>query len=227
MQEGDLIALIDESLNRCRSSGSRADTSASRPSTVRSAQRAERRAVRPAARAPRRRSPDLRAVVITGRGLGVLRRRRSRDRSDRPDRVRAPATTRSDPRSRRVLDAIVAYPAPVIAAVNGPAIGAGMQLAVACDLRVVGAERDASAIPGGKLGVHPQRPRTSGGSPTLVGQGDGARLPARRPHVDVEEALRLGLVQRRADDAVAAALALADEIAGARRRSRCRGTSAR
>ena len=68
-----------------------------------------------------------------------------------------------------MLDAIVAYPAPVIAAINGPAIGAGMQLAVACDIRVaaLGARL---AIPGGRLGIHLSA-RNIWRLAQLVGQG--------------------------------------------------------
>ena len=77
--------------------------------------------------------------------------------------------TRSGPAFERALDAIVRSPAPVIAAVNGAALGAGMQLAVACDLRVV-APTAKIGIPAAKLGVllsGPNIRRLAG----LVGQG--------------------------------------------------------
>ena len=68
-----------------------------------------------------------------------------------------------------MLDAIVDYPAPVIAAIHGPAIGAGMQLAVACDLRVAGPDARL-AIPGGKLGIL-LSPTNIWRLAVLVGQG--------------------------------------------------------
>ena len=115
------------------------------------------------------------------------------------------------PAFEEVLDAIVAHPAPVVAAINGPAIGAGMQLAVACDLRVaaLGARL---AIPGGKLGIHLSA-RNIWRLAQLVGQGAARDLLLAGRTVDAEEALRLGLVQYVDHDALGAALA-------ARRRDR-------
>ncbi|WP_235174640.1 enoyl-CoA hydratase [Tomitella biformata] len=51
-----------------------------------------------------------------------------------------------------MLDAIEALPVPVVAALNGPAIGAGVQLALACDLRVV-SESARIEVPVVKVGV--------------------------------------------------------------------------
>jgi enoyl-CoA hydratase len=111
------------------------------------------------------------------------------------------------------LDAIVDYGAPVIAAINGPAIGAGMQLAVACDLRVaaLGARL---AIPGGRLGIHLSA-RNIWRLAQLVGQGAARDFLVAGRNVDANEALRLGLVQYVEHDALGAALALAGEIAAA------------
>jgi enoyl-CoA hydratase/carnithine racemase len=115
------------------------------------------------------------------------------------------------PAFEQLLDGIVAFPAPVVAAVNGAALGAGMQLAVACDLRVA-APNAVFGIPAGKLGVvisaiNVQRLAQAVGQPIARDVLMTARM------LDVEAASAAGFVQRRAVDAVAEAEALALEIA--------------
>ena len=80
-----------------------------------------------------------------------------------------------------------------------------MQLAVACDIRVaaLGARM---AIPGGRLGI-PRARRNIWRLAMLVGQGAARDFLLAGRTVDAEEALRLGLVQRVARDALADALA--------------------
>jgi enoyl-CoA hydratase len=111
----------------------------------------------------------------------------------------------------RLLDAIVDYPAPVLAAVNGPAIGAGMQLAVACDLRIA-AFGASFSIPAGRLGVF-LSPANVQRLATLVGQGAARDLLLTARTLDADEAAAIGLVQRRVPNALDAALELAAEVA--------------
>jgi enoyl-CoA hydratase len=153
-------------------------------------------------------SGELRAIVITGAGTAFC------SGADLVTRFAADGDASTDtfrPAFEEVLDAIVAHPAPVVAAINGPAIGAGMQLAVACDLRVaaLGARL---AIPGGKLGIHLSA-RNIWRLAQLVGQGAARDFLLAGRTVDAEEALRVGLVQYVEHDALGAALALAGEIA--------------
>ncbi|MCZ7530276.1 MAG: enoyl-CoA hydratase/isomerase family protein [Acidimicrobiia bacterium] len=110
-----------------------------------------------------------------------------------------------------LLDALGALPAPVIAAVHGPAIGAGTQLAVACDIRVAD-DRARFGIPAGKLGIHLHWTNIQR-LVQLVGPGPARDLLLTSRTIGVDEAERMGLVDRRADDALAAALEVADEIA--------------
>jgi enoyl-CoA hydratase len=152
-------------------------------------------------------SSELRAVVITGAGTAFC------SGADLVTRFAADGDATTDtfrPAFEVVLDAIVAHPAPVIAAINGPAIGAGMQLAVACDIRVaaLGARL---AIPGGKLGIH-LSPRNIWRLAQLVGQAAARDFLLAGRTVDAEEAQHLGLVQYVEHDALGAALALAGEI---------------
>ncbi len=154
------------------------------------------------------RESALRAFVLTGAGSAFC------SGADLVTRFTAEDDAPTDtfrPAFEEVLDAIVAYPAPVLAAINGPAIGAGMQLAVACDVRVaaLGARL---AIPGGKLGIHLSA-RNIWRLAQLVGQGPARDFLLAGRTVDADEASRLGLVQYVSRDAVGAALALAGEIA--------------
>jgi enoyl-CoA hydratase len=106
-----------------------------------------------------------------------------------------------------VMNNIAALPFPTIAAINGFALGGGLELALACDLRV--------AAPGAKLGL----PEVGlglipgyGGTqrlPRLIGQGRAFDLILTGRHVPAEEALHMGLVNRVADDALEGALELA------------------
>jgi enoyl-CoA hydratase len=154
------------------------------------------------------REHELRAFVLTGAGSAFC------SGADLVTRFTAEGGSPTDtfrPAFEEALNAIVEYPAPVIAAINGPAIGAGMQVAVACDVRVaaLGARL---AIPGGKLGIH-LSPRNIWRLTLLVGQAAARDFLLAGRTVDADEALRLGLVQYVSHDAVGAALALAGEIA--------------
>ena len=83
---------------------------------------------------------------------------------------------------------------PTIAAVNGPAIGAGLCLALACDLRYAAAGARLGA-PFVKLGMHPGMAATYL-LPDVVGDAHARDLLLTGRTVDAEEALRLGLVSR-------------------------------
>lgn len=151
---------------------------------------------------------DARAVVITGAGSAFCAG------ADLVTRFAAEGDARTDtfrPAFELVLDAIVAHPAPVIAAVNGPAMGAGMQLAVACDLRVA-APSARFAIPGGKLGIHLSA-RNIWRLAQLVGQGNARDFLLAGRTVGADDALRIGLVEYVVDDAFDGAYGLAEDIA--------------
>jgi len=151
----------------------------------------------------------LRAVVITGAGTAFCAGADLVTRFEGGEGEAVVDTFR--PSFEEALDAITDYRAPVIAAVNGPAIGAGMQLAVACDLRVAGPTAR-FAIPGGKLGVH-LSPKNIWRLALLVGQGAARDFLLAGRTVDADDALRLRVVERLSDDALRDALAVADEIA--------------
>jgi len=110
---------------------------------------------------------------------------------------------------------IFAVARPMVAAVHGPAIGAGLGLALACDLRVTCREAffAANFV---RLGIHPGF-AVSTLLPATIGRGPATDMLLTGRRVDGEEALRLGLADRLVKQAeiLTAAITLADGIATA------------
>lgn len=103
---------------------------------------------------------------------------------------------------------------PVIAAIEGIALGGGCELMMACDIRIA-SESASFGFPEIRLGVFPG----SGGLyrlPRLVGQAKAIELMMTGDRIDAREALRIGLVNRITESgkALTAALDLAEGIAG-------------
>jgi len=109
-----------------------------------------------------------------------------------------------------MLGAITTVPVPVIAAVNGPAIGGGTQLAAACDLRLATAAAR-FAVPTARNGLAVD-PWTIRRLAHLVGGGHTRGLLLAAETMDLAAALTSGLVQREGD--VTDAIALAHDLAG-------------
>jgi enoyl-CoA hydratase len=111
--------------------------------------------------------------------------------------------------------AVAECPLPTVAAVNGAAVGAGLNLALACDLRLAGprARFESRFLP---LGLHPGGGYTWMAQRVLGAQG-AAALTLFGEVVDAAEAARIGLVHRVADDVVAAAVEVAGRAAAAPR----------
>ncbi len=157
------------------------------------------------------RSQGLRAVVITGEGVAFCAGADIIRRAQDTGGLEHGGGDTFRPAFERVLDAIEAHPAPVIAAVNGAALGAGMQLAVACDLRVV-APTAALGIPAAKLGVLLSAPNIRRLA-VLMGQGAARDLLLTGRTITVDEAREHGFAQRVSDDTRATALEVAADIA--------------
>ncbi|HEX6493719.1 MAG TPA: enoyl-CoA hydratase-related protein [Candidatus Dormibacteraeota bacterium] len=156
--------------------------------------------------------PRARCVVMTGAGkafcsgadLGEFRRQESGGVLPRREMLGAYYRTFLDVRDLAI---------PTIAAVNGPAIGAGLNLALVCDLRIAAASARFGAT-FVRLGIHP------GGGATymlarLAGPARAAEMLLSGELVDGARALEMGLVNRVVDDAdlQSAAAALAATIA--------------
>ena len=87
---------------------------------------------------------------------------------------------------------------PVIAAINGAAMGGGLEIALACDFRVA-VESAKFALPEVKLGLIPG----AGGTvrlPRLIGKAKAVELLLTGDAIDAQEAKRIGLVDRIAHD---------------------------
>jgi enoyl-CoA hydratase len=155
------------------------------------------------------RDPDVRAIVLTGAGEKAfvagadISEFEGRSAVDQYRVMKAPT----------VFDAVERNARPVIAAINGFCLGGGMELALACDIRIASStakfgqpEVNLGIIPGG------------GGTqrlPRVVGLGAAMRMILTGDMIDATEALRLGLVEEvtAPEELLPRAMAIADMIA--------------
>ena len=113
-------------------------------------------------------------------------------------------------RGQEVMRAIEGTEKPVIAAIGGYALGGGLELALACHLRVAGPKAK-FGLPEVKLGVIPGYGGTQR-LPRLIGRGRALRMILTGDPVGSDEALAAGLVDAVHDDAVEGAAALLDRV---------------
>ena len=155
---------------------------------------------------------SLRAVVVTGSGSAFCSGGNTSWIASEPDATVDQLRTRMIAFYRAWLS-IRKLEVPTIAAINGPAIGAGLCLALACDIRYA-ASGAKMGVPFVKLGMHPGMAATFL-LPNAVGEAHARDLLLTGRLVDADEALRLGLVSRVIEPAtfLDEVLATADGIA--------------
>ena len=155
---------------------------------------------------------SVRAVVVTGEGSAFCSGGDTSWLAGEPDATVDSLRTRMLAFYRAWLS-IRRLEVPTIAAINGPAIGAGLCVALACDLRHAAAGAK-MGVPFVKLGLHPGMAGTYL-LPDAVGPAAARDLMLTGRLVDADEALRLGLVSRVVD-----ARGVPRRRAGHRRRDR-------
>jgi enoyl-CoA hydratase len=146
---------------------------------------------------------SIRVVIITGSGEKAFC---AGSDLNEFSAVRDAVVEKKLANENRAFTAIENLPQPVIAALNGVTLGGGLEIALACDLRILD-ERAVIGVPEINLGVFP-----GGGGvfrlPRIVGQGRALELLFTGEPIDAHEALRIGLVNRVAPQGGSLELAL-------------------
>lgn len=133
---------------------------------------------------------EVRCLLITGAGQKAFVG--GADIAEMADMNHAQALAFSE-KGHRIMDAIASFPCPVVAMVNGYALGGGCELALACDI-IFASERAVFALPEVGLGILPG----FGGTQRLqkrLGVGQTKRLVFSGCFVKAAEALDIGLCE--------------------------------
>jgi enoyl-CoA hydratase len=135
--------------------------------------------------------PTVRVLVVTGTGGRAFCAGADIAELDQLDEATAYERMRC---GQSIFDKLAALPQPVVAAINGHALGGGLELAMACDIRFASdtatlgqPEIDLANIPG--WGGTQRLPR-------LVGPATAKRLILAGERISAHEGLRIGLVER-------------------------------
>ena len=161
--------------------------------------------------------PESRVVILTGAGRGFCSGADLKPEGGADDSGRSRLKMIYDVQSRLcdLMLTIYELPIPVIAAVNGAAVGGGFAIALHCDMRVAAPEARFGSV-FIKVGLSSLDVGTSYLLPKLVGAGRARELMLTGRIFEVDEAERIGLVEFRAPDAerlLETALVPAREIA--------------
>jgi len=136
-------------------------------------------------------NPDLRVLILTGAGDKAFVAGADIQELDRRDTILGRTETR---RRQEVYTRIEQLEIPSIAAINGWALGTGLELTMVCTLRVASANAKMGQ-PEVKLGIIPG----AGGTyrlPRLVGMGRAMEMILTGEPVTADQALAMGLVNR-------------------------------
>jgi enoyl-CoA hydratase len=153
---------------------------------------------------------DLRVVIITGAGdKAFVAGADIKELVERDSRLGRQVSSER----QEIFSRIENLPVPVIAAVNGYALGGGLEIALACNIRIC-SEKAQFGAPEVKLGIIPG----DGGTqrlPRLVGLGRAMEMILTGDFIDAQEAYRIGLVNEvvPAEDLMDKAMELAKKIA--------------
>ena len=137
----------------------------------------------------------IRAVVLTGEGSAFCAGGNVKDMRERKGLFSGDPFDQGDAYRKgiqRIPRAIYSLNVPIIAAVNGPAVGAGCDLATMCDIRI-GSEKTMFAESFVKLGIIPG----DGGAwflPRAVGYSNACKMAFTGEPIRSEEALSMGLI---------------------------------
>ncbi|MBN2514762.1 MAG: enoyl-CoA hydratase/isomerase family protein [Deltaproteobacteria bacterium] len=134
--------------------------------------------------------PDIKVLIITGEGRAFSTGADLKDSKDRTIEEYRNYLVELQETSRK----IIRFEKPIIAAINGYALGSGYELALACDIRIAAEEarigspeaRVTSSVTGGAMRLVQD----------LIGPGKARELLFTAEYIDGKEAERIGLVNR-------------------------------
>ena len=153
---------------------------------------------------------DLRCIIITGEGPKAFCAGANVDEYTDPTIDQLDET---DVWARNILTRLSNFPCPIIAAINGYALGGGMELALACDIRIA-ADSAKMGLVETKIGMI----AGWGGSqrlPRIVGVGNAKYMMFTSDKITADKALSIGLVQEvvPAEELMNKAMEIAERIA--------------